>query len=61
MIGIFSLYQCKCMSGTVASHAFCSQASELCERKLVMNQVGSNYKVTRNKRFYSALLLDKFK
>ena len=61
MIGKFSLYQCKGMSGTAAPHAFCSQASELYERKLVMNQVGSNCKVTRNKRFYNALLLDKFK
>ena len=26
-----------------------------------MNQVGSNCKVTGNKRFYNALLLDKFK
>ena len=49
------------MSGTAATHVFCNLASKLCLRKLVMNQVGSNCKVTENKRFYSALLLDKFK
>ena len=36
----FSLYQCKGMSCTVASHVFCNQASNLCLRKLVMNKVG---------------------
>ena len=51
MIGKFS-YQCKGMSGTAASHVFCSQA---------MKWWGSNFKVTGNKRFYNALLLDKFK
>ena len=29
-IGQFSLYQCKGMSGTAASHVFCNQASKLC-------------------------------
>ena len=40
VIGQFSLYQCKGMSCTVASHAFCNLASKLCKRKLVMNKVG---------------------
>ena len=48
------------MLGTAASHVFCNMASKLCERKLVMNKVGSNCNVTGNKRFYNALLLDKF-
>ena len=39
-IGQFSLYQCKGMSSTAASHVFCNLASKLCKRKLVMNQVG---------------------
>ena len=30
VIGQFSLYQCKGMSGTVASHIFCNLASKLC-------------------------------
>ena len=30
VIGQFSLYQCKGMSGTAASHVFCNQASKLC-------------------------------
>ena len=29
-IGRFSLYQCKGMSGTAASHVFCNKASKLC-------------------------------
>ena len=29
-IGQFSLYQCKGMSGTAASHVFCNQASKFC-------------------------------
>ena len=60
-IGEFSLYQCKGMPGTVASHFFCNLASKLCQRKLVMNKVGVKFKVTENKRLYNALLLDKFK
>ena len=60
-IGQFSLYQCKGMSGTAVLHIFLNQASKLCSRELAMNQVGSNCKVTGNKRFYNALLLDKFK
>ena len=40
VIGQFSLYQCKGMSVTAASHVFCNQASKLCERKLFTNQVG---------------------
>ena len=61
MIGQFSLYQCKGMSGPAASHVFCNQASNLCERKLVTNQVGVKIKVIGKRRFYNALLLDKFK
>ena len=61
MIGQFSLYQCKGMSSTVASHVFCNLASKFCQRKLIMNLGGSNCKVTGNKSFYNALLLDKFK
>ena len=30
VIGQFSLYQCKGMSVTAASHVFCNQASKLC-------------------------------
>ena len=30
VIGQFSLYQCKGMSGTDALHVFCNQASTLC-------------------------------
>ena len=30
VIGQFSLYQCKGMSGTAASHVFCNLASKLC-------------------------------
>ena len=30
VIGQFNLYQCKGMSGTVASHVFCKLASKLC-------------------------------
>ena len=30
VIGQFGLYQCKGMSGTVASHVFCNLASKLC-------------------------------
>ena len=30
VIGQFSLYQCKGMPGTAASHVFCNQASKLC-------------------------------
>ena len=30
VIGQFSLYQCKGMSGTAASNVFCNQASKLC-------------------------------
>ena len=30
VIGQFSLYQCKGMSGTAALHVFCNQASKLC-------------------------------
>ena len=40
VLGQFSLYDCKGMSGTAASHVFCNLASKLCLRKLVMNQVG---------------------
>ena len=36
----FSLYHCKGMPGTAAVHIFYNQASKLCSRKLVMNQVG---------------------
>ena len=61
MIGRFDFYQCKGMPGTAALHVFCNQASKLCQRKLAMNQVGSNCKVTGNKCFNIALLQDKFK
>ena len=40
VMGQFSLYQCKGMSGTVASHVFCNLASKLCLRKSVMYKVG---------------------
>ena len=30
LIDQFSLYQCKCMSSTAASHVFCKLASKLC-------------------------------
>ena len=49
------------MSGTTALHIFYNQATKMKKRKLVMNQVGSNCKVTENMRFYNAFLLDKFK
>ena len=62
MIGQFSLYQCKGMPRTVASHVFCNLASKLCKRKLVMNKVGVKLQSHREyKRFYNALLLDKVK
>ena len=40
VIGQFSLYQCKGMPGTAASHVFCNLASKLCQRKLALNKVG---------------------
>ena len=61
MIGQFSLYQCKGMSDTAASHVFCNQASNCVKENWSRTKWGSNCKVTGNKRFYNALLLDKFK
>ena len=45
VIGQFSFYQCKGMSGIAALHIFCNQASKMCIRKLVMNQVGLKLKL----------------
>ena len=58
MIGQFSLYQCKGMSGTAA----CLLLSGF---EIVLKKIGHKPSVgqivTGNKRFYNALLLDKFK
>ena len=40
VMGQFRLYRCKGMSGTAALHIVCNQASKMCTRKLVINQVG---------------------
>ena len=61
MIGQLSLYQCKGMSVTAASHVFCNQASKLCKKNWSRTKWESNRKVTGNKRFNNALLLDNFK
>ena len=50
-IGQFSLYQCKGMSGTAALHVFCNQASKLCLRKMVMDQVGVKLSGHRKRAF----------
>ena len=49
------------MAGTAMLHIFQNEVSKMCKRKLVTNQVGVINKVTENKRFYNALLQDKFK
>ena len=59
MIGQFSLYQCKGMPGTAALHVFCNQARV--KENWPRTKWGSNCKVTGNKCFNNALLLDKFK
>ena len=61
VIGQFSLYQCKGMSGTAALHIFCNQASKCVEENWLQTKRGSNCKVTENKHFYNALMLDRFK
>ena len=50
-IGQFSLYQCKGMSSTAASHVFCNLASKCVKENWSRTKWGSNCKVTRNKSF----------
>ena len=49
------------MSGTAASHVFCNRRRNCVEEDWSCTKLGSNCNVTGNKRFYNALLLDKFK
>ena len=43
VMGQFRLYRCKGMPGTAALHMICNQASKMCTRKLVINQVGVKF------------------
>ena len=47
-MGQFRLYRCKGMPGTGALHIVCNQASKMCARKMAINQVGVNCKITEN-------------
>ena len=61
VIDQFSLYQCKGMSVTAASHIFAIRRRNCVKENWSRTKWGSNCKVTENKRFYCALLLDKLK
>ena len=54
-IGQYSLYQCIGMSGTLALHVFCNQASKLCYKKIGHEPSGGQIVMTQEIRVFIML------